>query len=473
MDIVNQTSDAEIYPSIKVVNQGKDETSCVSYQPEDLHIKNLEGNAFRCVGQTKELRGKNDNIKNDYHPEVKLSTSTASFRTSFSSESSFSVFSDSSDDASNSPSSSDGASTTPSSGSSDHEKYNVRRHGESSNQVPITQRSGGIKPLDEENSATVPYNGTLTKPISNQSENQRSLYAMGSDATVSDRLAATSGASDFWEGALNYRWSESVKTESHVMNDHLTCVGSSLRRSSASFRKTENSFRIDGETQCPNKSVFKEVGVISLKSPIQLTSMKSRQARNVDNSVSSVSFTKPVRYSSSDDIIAPQNEKNKAEVQKLSNSKIPSSSKTDCTINNTSVSPVPKPRFASASNEDRTVYSVKRESAWQPDDVFLSQNATRSSIVAESVYSNDLDGTVQLRKSRLGGIVPSNSSERCVDRGRNVASSVTSNRSYSLKAVDGLKASTWKAVEHFKASKLSRDGAADQRHDNKVSDFQC
>ncbi|KAL9682665.1 hypothetical protein QQ045_014470 [Rhodiola kirilowii] len=479
--VVNKPSDLESDPCFKAFDQVKDKILAGSVETEDRHLKQYnthqEGNAFCGAGQTEQLHGKNNYFKAETVQEVQSSHSTASFSSSFSSQSSFSVNSDSSDDAS----------TTTSSGSSNLEESSGRQHVDTSNQTKsIDKRSSETKACGVKKSVTAPSKLNGTQPISDQQDNQRAAYVAKSSASssikASDPLIAKSSASNFWEGALDYRWSESVKTKSHVANDDLSNIGSSFRRASGLYAKIENSNHVDEKTLSSNESdFFKKFDSSEVESPIQSSSEISKHAKDVDNSVLRVSVSKP---HSSAAFVSPQKRESKADTQKLSNSPLSSSKKVDRVVNSTSH--ILKSRRSFSSHGDGAAHRVKGENACQANGVSLSQIASRSSLFSEklgrALTSTELDGTVPSLKSRLVGSLPSNSNGiqtfgysegkvaslvAKVDIVKSVNNVATSNKSYSLRAVNGLKTSTWKTVDHFKSSKLSRGCGADERHDNK------
>uniref|UniRef100_A0A7N0V0M4 Uncharacterized protein n=1 Tax=Kalanchoe fedtschenkoi TaxID=63787 RepID=A0A7N0V0M4_KALFE len=469
--ILNQSSDAENYPHSKVFKLEKKETHTGSVETEDRHSKqsrsHREGNAFCSIGRTEQLQGNNHNIKTEKVREVKPSRSTSSFSTSFSSDSSSSSV--------NSVSSND-TSTTESSGSSELDKTNGCQQADTSNLAKcVPKRASEIKTCDVKGGTTAPSKSNGAQAISSHRDTQRtSNSALSSSFKGSDPLVVKSGASEFWEETLDYRWSEPVKTKSRVTDDGLSNIGSSLRHASGLYGKIEKSSHVDGKTYCSllvinehsNESASSkrtDVSSSEVCSPI-LSSSKPREHSNVaDNNALNVTGENKLRSSSSAAVLSHHRGETAADAQKVSKSPLSASKKPDLTQNGTSH--ISKSRSSSASNGGGTVLSVKGDNICQANGVSHSQNASRSSSIAErlgrAMNYTEVNCTVQSLKSRL---TDSNVTKVDAVKSNNIG---ISNKSYSLKVANGVKTSTWKAVDHFKASKLSRRCGAYEKHENK------
>ncbi|CAM9002520.1 unnamed protein product [Rhodiola kirilowii] len=491
--MVTQTCDADNYHCSKAFNQENEETFTDSVETEDRHLKqsgtHLGGNASCGVGPTEQLQGKSNCIKAKVLQEIKPSISSSSFSSAFSSDSSLSsAFSDSSDDTS----------TTERNSSSDPEKYDRRQHDvdDTSNQAKsAVECANKIKPCDLKGSTTAP-SMLKTNSISPQHDDQKTSYYIPTLRVKSfDPLLAKSGQSDFWEGALDYRWSESVKTKSRTTNDDLFKISSSLSRTPDLYGKIDRSCHVNGKTEgsfsvinepSDESASFKKADVCpaEVKSPVLLSSKIPHHAKDVDNSVFNISGDSKSKYSSSATVLSPPRGERLGDTQKASNFSLSSSKKANHTGNGTS--PTSNSRRSSASNGEATVRSVKGDNACKTNGVSHSQSANRSSLFAKrhghALNSNELDCTVQTLKSRLVVGLPSNSHEThpCVNGGGKIPSGgtkvdvvnssnnvATSDKSYSLKVANGVKTSTCRAADHSKASKLSTRCASDERRDKK------
>uniref|UniRef100_A0A7N0UPS3 ubiquitinyl hydrolase 1 n=1 Tax=Kalanchoe fedtschenkoi TaxID=63787 RepID=A0A7N0UPS3_KALFE len=477
--IVNQASDAENYSRFKAFNQEKEATRTGSVETEDKQLKlsrkHQEGNAFCSVGQGEKLQVKNDNTKAEILQEVKPSNSTSSFSTSFSSDSSFSsINSDSSDDTS----------TTESSGSIDLGKTNGCHQADTSDQSKcVPKRASEIKPCDVKGSATTPSKLTGTQSISSHHDAQRTSNSTPTlSVKDSDPSVAKLGASEFWEGALEYRWSEPVQTKSHATEVGLSNIGSSLRRASDLYGKNERNSHVDGKApfsqsvtneHSHESASSKKINLSSseVRSCIQSSCKTLKHAKNADDNALNITKEKKVTYSSSAAVLSPHSGESKTDAQKVSNSALPSSKKAGHTLNGTGHTS--KPRRSSASNGDGSIHNVKGDKFCQANDVSHSKNASGPSSFAErlgrALNSSEANCTVQSLKSRLFESLPSNShgAHSTVNNEGKVTSNVAKvDKCYSLKAANGVKTSTWKA-DDFKVSKLSKRCGADERQGNK------
>ncbi|KAL9682843.1 hypothetical protein QQ045_014653 [Rhodiola kirilowii] len=486
--IVNQTSDADSYQRSKEFNQEKEETLIGSVETENRYLKqsraHSEGDAFCGVGHTEQLQRKSNHDKAASVQDVKPSNSAASFSSSFSSgSSSSSVDNDSSDDAS----------TPDSSGSSDLEKSNGHQLADTS----VAKCDSDIKSSAVKGNTTTGHselNETQTK--SGQRDSQRTSYTISSlSVKGSDPLVAKSNASDFWGGALDYRWSESDKTKSQSKNDGLSNIGSSVRRAANLHGNNAKSSHVDAEPRFsfsvisePSNEVASSKKINSwssgVENPIIFSSKIHKHAKDLGNSVFNVSAGKEVKGSSSAAVLSPHSAETKADAQKVGSSPLSSSKKADCILSSTDHKS--KPRRSSAANGDGTVHSMKGDNACQANNVphSHSQNTNRSSLFGErlgrALNSTESVCTVQSLKSGLVGSLPSNShvTHSYINSGAKVVSSVTTvdlvkskvatpDKSCSLKVANGSKTSTWKAVDNFKASILAKRCGADERHGNK------